>query len=196
MSPTEEQRLIEQARQEPQAFGPLYDRYVAQIYNFAYRLSGDEAQAQDITAVTFEKALRNLRQYQWQGVAFVAWLYRIARNEFIQQQRRRRWLAPLQGWLISAANVEQTAQANEQRDALRQALQRLPDSDRELIVLRFFEELSSSEVAEILACSTANVYVKLHRALARLRQELESSPTAVDPTPAKNKRENYVSKKV
>jgi RNA polymerase sigma-70 factor, ECF subfamily len=196
MSKHGEEQLIEQARQEPEAFARLYDRYVDQIYAFACRLTQDEVLAQDVTAVTFEKALRNLKSYRWQGIPFVAWLYRIARNEAIQQQRRQRWLAPLQGWLISGANVEKTAQAREQQDAVQTALRRLSQGDREVIVLRFFEDLSSAEVATVLGCSTANVYVKLHRALTRLRQELESDQTAVTPTPAKSVREDYVSRKV
>jgi RNA polymerase sigma-70 factor, ECF subfamily len=199
MTKTEEQTLVEQAKRDPEAFGRLYDRYVAQIYAYAYRQTYDDALAQDITAATFEKALRHLPRYRWQGVSFVAWLYRIARNEIIQRHRRERFLAPLRGWLLSAANVEKTAESREQRDAVQAALKRLPAKEREIISLRFYEELSSDEVAEILGCSTNNVYVKVHRALARLRQELETQdfvslrrPNAATST----ERENYVSEKV
>jgi RNA polymerase sigma-70 factor, ECF subfamily len=196
MSKHGEEQLIEQARQEPELFARLYDRYVDQIYAFAYRLTNDEVLAQDVTAVTFEKALRYLKSYRWQGIPFVAWLYRIARNEAIQQQRRQRWLAPLHGWLTSGSNVEKTAQAHQQQDAVHTALRRLSQRDREVIILRFFEDLSSAEVASVLGCSRANVYVRLHRALTRLRQELESDQTAVTPTPAESVREDYVSRKV
>jgi RNA polymerase sigma-70 factor, ECF subfamily len=191
-----ERDLVEQARRDRQAFGVLYDRYVDQIYTFAYRQTNDDALAKDITAITFEKALRHLNRYQWQGTAFIAWLYRIARNEIIQHHRRQRWLAPLRGWLISASNVEKTAQSHEQQDAVQVALQRLPDRDREVIILRFFEDLTSAEVAEVLGCSTTNVYVKLHRALTRLRRELEAGQTAVASSPAETERKSYVSKKV
>ena len=174
MTQTEEERLVEQAKQDPQAFGRLYDRYVDKIYVYVYRQVNDDALAQDITAAAFEKALRGLPRFRWRGVSFAAWLYRIARNEMIQRLRRERFLAPLRGWLLSSANVEKTAETRQQQTELQQALRRLPDKDREIIALRFYEELSSVETAEVLGCSTANVYVRLHRALTRLRQELES----------------------
>lgn len=189
----DEQRLVEQARQDSQAFGALYDRYVDRIYAYATRQSnGDANVAQDITAATFEKALRHIQRYRWQGVSFCAWLYRIARNEAVQQQRRQRFLAPLFGWHAGEApasemRVEKAAQANEQRDELHEALARLPAKDREVITLRFFEELSSAEVAEVLNCSTAQVYVRLHRALGRLRQALEPAPL-----PTQGKVKQYV----
>lgn len=171
----DDQRLIEQARQDSQAFAALYDRYVERIYAYLVRqTAGDSQLAQDITSTTFEKALVHLRSYRWQGVSFCAWLYRIARNELIQHHRRQRFLAPLLSWYRAETQVERTAQVNEQRDELHEALARLPAKDCEVISLRFFEGLSSAEVAEVLNCSTANVYLRLHRALGRLRQELEN----------------------
>jgi RNA polymerase sigma-70 factor, ECF subfamily len=184
----DEQRLVEQARRDSQAFGALYDRYVDRIYAYAAcQSNGDASLAQDITAATFEKALRHIQRYRWQGVSFCAWLYRIARNELAQHHRRQRFLAPLFGWQASEARVEKAAQANEQRDELHEALARLPAKEREIISLRFFEELSSTEVAEVLNCSTAQVYVRLHRALGRLRQELEAAPL-----PPQGKVKHYV----
>jgi RNA polymerase sigma-70 factor, ECF subfamily len=173
MPENEEEALVQRAQEDPQAFGVLYDRYVDRIYTFAWRQKSDKALAQDVTAITFEKALRHLQRYRRQGSSFCAWLYRIARNEIVQHYRRQRFLAPLRGWLLSDSNVERAVQNQERQDALQEALARLPAPDREVIVLRFFEELSSAEVAEILGCSTANVYVRLHRALGRLRREME-----------------------
>jgi RNA polymerase sigma-70 factor, ECF subfamily len=173
MLENEEEALVKRAQQDPQAFGVLYDRYADRIYTFVWRQTTDEALAKDVTATTFEKALRHVRRYRWQGNSFCAWLYRIARNEIVQHYRRQRFLAPLRSWLLSDANVEKAVQNQERQDALQKALARLPAPDREVIVLRFFEELSSAEVAEILGCSTANVYVRLHRALGRLRREME-----------------------
>ena len=183
MPETNDQILVERAQKEPQAFAALYDRYVGRIYAYAYRQTNDEALARDVTSATFEKALRHLRGYRWQGVSFCAWLYRIARNEIIQHHRRRRWLAPLLGQRADIGHVngermpETAVQASERRQELQAALARLSAQDREIVTLRFFEELSSEEVAEILDCSTDNVYVRLHRALKRLRQQLELPAT-------------------
>lgn len=169
-----EQRLVEQAQSEPQAFARLYDHYVARVFKYVYRQVGDEAVAQDVTAVTFEKALRHIRRYEVQGSSFAAWLYRIAHNELMSHYRRQKFLVPLQwlGW-TEGRGAETAVAQSEQNSQLHQALTQLSAKDRDIIHLRYFEELSSEEVAEILGCSTQNVYVRLHRALGRLRQRLE-----------------------
>ena len=174
MTDVDEKALVEQAKRDPQAFGALYDRYVERIYAFAYRRTQDEAAAEDMTSVTFEKALRHIRSYRWQGVSFGAWLYRIARNEVVQHHRRRRFTLPLLQWHVSETNVEASVQTSEQRDAVQAAFARLSEGDQEVLTLRFFEELSSAEVAEVLGCSVQNVYLRLHRALGRLRKHLEA----------------------
>ena len=169
-----EHQLVEQARQDPAAFSVLYDRHVDRIFVYARRLLQDESAAQDVTAVTFEKALRHIRQRGWQGNSFVAWLYRIARNEAISRLRRQKWLSPQQWFGSTELRDTETAVQNRQTSqAIHHALARLRPKDRDIIVLRYLEELSSETVAEILACSPDNVYLRLHRALARLRAELE-----------------------
>ena len=174
MTDVDEKALVEQAQRDPQAFAALYDRYVERIYAFAYRRTQDEAAAEDMTSVTFEKALRHIRSYRWQGVSFGAWLYRIARNEVAQHHRRKRFTLPLLQWHVSETNVEASVQTSEQRDAVQAAFARLSEGDQEVLTLRFFEELSSAEVAEVLGCSVQNVYLRLHRALGRLRKHLEA----------------------
>ena len=174
MTDNVDQRLVEQAQNDSQAFAQLYERYVDRIYAYTYRQSGDEALAADVTATTFEKALRHIRRYRWQGHSFGTWLYRIAHNELIQHHRRERFLSPLRRLWSGREDVERAVLANEQHNALQLALTQLSKADRNVITLRFFEELSSADVAKILGCSTQNVYVRLHRALNRLRQHLEA----------------------
>ena len=179
-----DQQLVEQARQDPTAFGTLYDRYVDRIFAYTARLMQDDTAAQDVTAVTFEKALKHIRQHGWQGEYFAAWLYRIARNEAISRLRRQKWLSPSQllgkQWFGSTElrSTETAVQTRQTKQTIHYALARLRPKDRDIIILRYLEELSSEEVADILACSTDNVYVRLHRALARLRAELEQEMPA------------------
>lgn len=175
--------LVEQAQNDPQAFVGLYDRYFRRIYSFVYMQTYDEALTKDVTASTFEKALLSIGRFRWRGVAFSAWLYRIARNELAQQRRRQR-LRNLFGRDLGRQErqpferaAETAVQAGEQHDRLHKALSKLTTADRELISLRFFDELSSAETAEILGISTSNVYVRLHRALKRLGNELETMET-------------------
>jgi len=170
-----DQFLIEQAKSDPQAFARLYDQYVDRIYRYAYRQTRDEVAAQDITAVTFERALRHIRRFEWRGQSVLAWLYRIARNEAISLQRRRKWLTPWQLGRQTETRATETAVLHHQRyETLHLALARLSAKDREIISLRFFEELSGEEVAEILGCSPNTIYVRLHRALKRLESQLEA----------------------
>ena len=164
--------LVGQARDDPLAFVTLYERYVERIFGFVYRRTHDEMLASDITSATFEKALHSIRRYQWRGISFGAWLYRIARNE-IAQHYRHQIVLPLPTRYPTTLDVEQTVQSNQQRDSLYVALAKLSDSDQELITLRYFETLSNAEVASILGCSVDNVYLRLHRALGRLRKHLE-----------------------
>ncbi|MBK8906240.1 MAG: sigma-70 family RNA polymerase sigma factor [Anaerolineaceae bacterium] len=175
-----EQQLVEQARQDPAAFGALYDRYVDRIFAYTARLLRDEAAAQDVTAVTFEKALKHIRRYEWRGHSFAPWLYRIARNEAMSKLRRQKWLSPKSWFGSTELRATETAvQTRQTHQAIHRALARLRPKDRDIIVLRYLEELSSEDVADILACSPDNVYVRLHRALARLRTELEGDPAAL-----------------
>ncbi|WP_420643837.1 RNA polymerase sigma factor [Candidatus Leptofilum sp.] len=168
-----EKLVVEQARQDPTAFGVLYDHYVDRIFAYTVRLMQDEAAAQDITAVTFEKALRQIRRYEWQAHGFGPWLYRIARNEAMSRLRRQKWLSPSRWFGSTELRATETAvQSRQTNQAIHHALARLRPKDRDIIVLRYLEELPSEDVAKILACSTNTVYVRLHRALDRLRAEL------------------------
>lgn len=173
MSDSNEQKLVEQAQNEPQAFAVLYDRYLTRIFKYVQRQVQDEMVAQDITAVTFEKALRHIRRYEAQGSNFSAWLYRIAHNELMSYYRRQKLLSPLK-WLgkTDGRKTEIAVSQREQYSQLHHALAQLSAPDRDIITLRYLEEIDSEAVAEILGCSTQNVYVRLHRALKRLQRQL------------------------
>jgi RNA polymerase sigma-70 factor (ECF subfamily) len=171
--PEDEHNLITAVQQDPQRFDQLYLRYVERIFAYAYRQTSSRELAQDITANTFEKALAHIGSYRPQGSSPAAWLYRIALNEVRKNYWKQHLLRPLREADASPLNVEQAVQANEQARALWAGLDGLSSADRQLLTLRFYEELSSAEVAQVLGCSTANVYLRLHRALARLRKQMD-----------------------
>lgn len=167
-----EAQLVQRARHDPQAFAALYDHYVERIYAYAQRETGDTAVSQDIVSATFEKALKNLPRYEWRGVSFGAWLYKIARSEIALYYRKQNRFLPLVGRFLSPQRVEATIQQWEQVDEVQMALSRLPKRDQEILRLSFFEELAHEEIGEVLGCSSRNVAVRLHRALKRLRKQL------------------------
>jgi RNA polymerase sigma-70 factor, ECF subfamily len=185
MSVLDEKQLVEQAKSDPRAFARLYDRYLDRIYGYVYRQTGNEMVAQDITAVTFEKALRHIRRHRWQGVSFGAWLYTIARNEIAQHYRQQKRLLD---WQMpephsNGRSPETAVQQQERQQQVHRALDQLNEPDRDILSLRFFEGLDNQEIAQILDCSTDNVYVRIHRALKRLRDRLELLAAAEEVLP-------------
>ena len=174
MSENDERALINQAKRDPKAFGALYRRYVNQIYAYACRRTGSESLAQDITATTFEAAIRNLGEYEYQGSSFLAWLYTLARNKIADHYRRERWLVPIKKLQGSYESPEMKILAEDQKAMIQVALSHLKQKDQDILILRFYDELSSAEVADILGISKDNVYLRLHRALKRLHHALET----------------------
>src|ERR1700682_861204 len=83
-----ERRLVEAAAADRSRFGELYERYVDAIYSFSYHHTGTHQQAEEVTAETFERALKHLPGYRWRGVPYGAFLYRIAASVVSRQRRR------------------------------------------------------------------------------------------------------------
>jgi RNA polymerase sigma-70 factor (ECF subfamily) len=164
--------LAARARHDSAAFGALYDRYVDRIYGYVRRSTRDEATAQDITANTFEKALRGLPRYRPERAPFGAWLYRIAHNELVSHWRRERFLAPWRNVATARDPVTAGVEGRETRMELQRAVARLAPRDRDVLRLRFYEDLTSAEVAAVLNCTRNSVYVRVYRALKRLEQAL------------------------
>lgn len=172
----DEQSLVELARTDPSAFAELYRRHVQAVHAFALRRTGSPDDADDITAVTFEKALRSLHRYDHRRGAFVAWLYRIATNEIIDQARRRaRQHAPRGQAALRLLQPDRPPAADQVDDpdpALRRALDRLPDRANTILSLRFVAGLEPAEIAAHLGISNNHCAVLTHRALAALRAAL------------------------
>jgi RNA polymerase sigma-70 factor (ECF subfamily) len=104
-TPTDDAALVAAAQADPAAFAALYNRYYPQIYRFAQRRTGDPTLAEDVAAETFLAAFKSLPRYEWRGIAFSAWLYRIAATVIAGQHRRNGTLAqvPLENTLYPLA---------------------------------------------------------------------------------------------
>lgn len=173
MQPESETILIERAKSDPEAFAELYRRYVDRVYAYLLRRTEDEMLAQDITAGTFERALCALPEYEDRGLSILAWFYTIARNLLTSHQRRRKWLR-LRTDVPSPLKLEWLIERDEQVATLRVALAQLSARDREILLLRFFEDLPNAEIAAVLGCRVDAVYVRLHRALRRLEKRYQA----------------------
>ncbi len=177
----EEHALIERARHgDRSAFGELYDRYVDDIYRFVAFRVGDEDVAEDVPSDVFVRAMIALPRYEPRQ-AFLAWLYRIARNAVIDRSRqasRRVETAltePMAETLVASSregDPEFSAVARERRERLRAALSTLNADQQDVLVLRFIAGLSAEEVAAVLRKRASAVRGIQMRGLRVLRKSL------------------------
>ncbi len=164
--------LIKKAQKNPEQFGPLYNKYHEQIFRYIYQRMDDIELAHDITAQVFIKALLNITKYEYRGVPFSSWLYRIAKSELYQSFRDKKAERTIN---IDAINVVaiideiESDETEENKKHLLDSLSLLKEKDIQLIELRFFEKRSFKEMGEILELTENNAKVKTFRALEKLK---------------------------
>ena len=176
--------LVEAAKRDPSQFDALYRRYLAQVYSFAYYELGDHHEAEDATERTFLAALAGLDRFEDRArpadgadaSTFRVWLFRIARNAIANQRRHRRRhpTDPLEAAHVipAATNVEQAVVRRDEAAAAWRAIGRLPADRRRAIILRFVDDMSTTDIASVLGRSEGAVRVLLHRALRAVGRDL------------------------
>ena len=180
----EEEKLIRAAKKVQDGpnrpFGKLYEAYVPKVKTYFLSRLDDSTLAEDLTAKTFEKALNGLESFQWQGVPFSSWLFTIARNVFFDHLRGQRGkhkislesTRPIKGDLPTQF---EELQEQEEKEWLNKALFKIPEREREIIYLKFYEGLTNRAIAKTTGLSETNVGTILYRTLRKLRRELKSS---------------------
>ncbi len=165
------------AQADRSAFDTLYRRYLDRVYAYAFYQLGDHHDAEDATERTFLAAMRALPAFRDEGATFRAWLFRIAHNTVANahRSRARRRADPLpEPFDRPAPDADPAglvARADELRTVLR-AVAALSEDRRQVILLRFVDGLSSSEIGQVLDRSAGAVRVLLHRALRDLAERL------------------------
>ena len=173
----DEQLIIDRAKGgEAEAFGLLYDHYLPPIYRFVlFRVSHRE-EAEDITHQTFLKAWERIEQYEPQGYSFGSWLYRIARNTVIDTHRKSISHVDINEVTAHLA-IEQTQSdfldMKIEWEMLLTAIGKLKEIEQEVLFLRFVEDLSHQEAAEVVGKSEGAVKLVQHRALRNLKSILK-----------------------
>jgi RNA polymerase sigma-70 factor (ECF subfamily) len=181
----DERSLVERARSDPEAFGLLYDRYVAGVYRFARSRLPDDAAAEDVTAEAFLKALRGLGSYRDQGRPFGCWLYRIAGNVVADHFRHEPASLQLGDHLPSGGvSTEEQAIRNDEIGRVWYAVEKLPAQQRMAMILKFRDDRSLPEVGALMGKSEAAAKLLIYRAMVRLRSELARVPELHAPAPA------------
>jgi RNA polymerase sigma-70 factor (ECF subfamily) len=155
-----------------QSFDALYRDSARDLYAYVRTLLGDDASAEDVTALAFERAYRRRSSFDERRGSRRGWLFGIARNAALDELRRRRRAAPLVGELSDAraSAPEEEGDLAIRRTTVRAALAALPARDRELVALKFHGGLTNAELAAVLGTSETNAATRVHRAVTKLRK--------------------------
>ncbi len=169
----DEARLIEAAKRDRNAFAALYDRYFDQIYSYCFYHTGRRQAAEDLASETFRRALEGIEDFEWRGIPYSAWLYKVASNLMAKERRRPAWIE-LPEPVASPAEDDPERQwlKREQGEELHAAVRRLPVDQREAVLLKFAARLRNKEIAAIMSRSEGAVKLLLFRAVHGLRRRL------------------------
>ncbi len=172
----DERLLVEAAQKDPARFAELYEINFERVYAYAVRRVGNRAEAEDLTADVFHQALANLKRFEWRGIPFAAWLFRIAANLISDRwQRAGREVADDSGQIESAQVSPVEIEEVERRATLYRLVDTLPEEQRRVVVLRFVEQKSIKEVAQQIRKTEGAVKQLQFRALSNLRARMEGA---------------------
>lgn len=171
--------LISRAQEDPESFGLLYERYVENIYNYIYYRTSNHHDAEDLTARTFYRALKHFPRYVDRGAPFSAWLYRIAHNVVANwhRDRSRRQFVPFDDLVLTIMQrkgPDAVAEESDDQESLLQAVQRLPSERQQLLILKFIEQMSNIEIAQVMGRTEGAIKSLYHRTLVALREDFAS----------------------
>lgn len=171
----EEHLIIEAAKSDPNHFAPLYDKYYKQIFGYLYQRMDDKDTAFDLTAQVFLKALTNIGKYEFKGVPFASWLYRIAHSELMQlfrEQKNKRVINADIGDLRFICEESQEFYLEEYIPLLKKVISELDPEDLQMVELRFFERRAFKEIGEIMDITENNAKVRMYRILEKLKKAI------------------------
>lgn len=185
MDKSREKELLARCLTDPEAFGEIYDENFDAIFRYVQHRVADVALAEDLTAQAFHKAMRKLGRFRWQGVSITAWLYRIAGNEvnsYLRKlYRRKKYEGP---WVEHYEPVDVNSPDRELSDAesevekhalflgLNKQIKKLDPQDQTILTLRYFEQKSYGEIADILGKREGTMRMRASRALDKLKRLL------------------------
>ena len=172
--------LVELAqRGDTEAFGQLYDHYITGIFRFIYARVGTTQLAEDLAAETFLRALRSLHTFQWRGKDFGAWLTVIARNLTNDHYKARRTRSEFSSDALPerpdpGRGPEEDTLASLSNEELLEAVASLPTDQRDCVLMRFVQELSIAETAQVLGRSEGAIKQLQLRAVRSLAKVLKA----------------------
>ena len=169
-----EESVLAESKRNPKAFDVIYTRYYKRIFVFIHHRVGDKQTSADITQQVFLNALVNLGKYQFRGLPFSSWLFRIAINEcnrYFRNSKRMRLVVIEEASMIQLYEeliADNTKEELYQR--LPDILQKLQPAELQFIELRYFEERPFKEIGDIFEITETHAKVKTYRVIDKIKK--------------------------
>lgn len=175
--PNEERLLVKRAKKNNKHFGKLYTKYKDKIFGYILKKVNSPDVAEDLTSVTFEKALKNINHFQWQGISFGSWLFKIARNTVydhfrVSKEDRKYTLDDRENNEEDKRSLEAQILHDEKELDLFRAISQFDKEDQYLLYYKYFVGLQNTQIADKTGLSDGNVATKLFRLRKKLRKIL------------------------
>ena len=166
------EELIKQAKAgDETALTRLYNDFYAPVYRYLYFRARDRAEAEDLAQETFLRFFQTLQKYQYRGTTPLAFLFRIARKILIDTGRRKKnWVQFSELFGKNEEPRENPTEQRENAEMVRMALKELPEAEQEAVTLCYINDLSYSEIAQLIGKNEEAVRQAVSRALKRLRE--------------------------
>ena len=170
---TDEQIMEAVKNGDLQVASLLFDRYNKKLFNFLACMCQDRELAEDLTQNVFLRMIRYRNSYR-DGMKFQSWIYQVARNVFSDHyqanKNRKSDFVAIEKISEGIMDINEEKQQDEKEQMLQRSMSLLNEEQRELLVLTRFQHLKYEEVAVMMETSVANIKVKVHRAIAKLRE--------------------------
>jgi RNA polymerase sigma-70 factor (ECF subfamily) len=172
-----DEELMSQVRNGvSEMLGVLFDRYQVPLFNFFYKMTGNRPVSEDLVQEVFFRILKYRQTYR-PNTPFRAWMYGIARNARVDSFRKRRPEVSLEPEVEPAIVPVDSAEQRQEIQLLYQALLRMPEEKKEVLILSRFQGLKYEEIAQLLGCEVNTVKTRVHRALQELREVFHRNDT-------------------
>lgn len=157
------------------AAGELFDEYYPRLYRYSLGKLSHPLDAEDVAAETFARVLKDIGKFRWKGGGFEAWIFRIAANLIVDRVRDRSRVEPVRDSADgpSTWTTEELFLSSEDARIVRSAVEKLPDDQREVLLLRFAGGLAAKETGDVMGRNANAVRQLQFRALAALREHLK-----------------------
>lgn len=180
LSKEKQKKLLTKDKLTKKDFDMLYRTYHDKVYNFTLKRVSDPHTAEDLTGEIFEKIVKSLEDFKWQGITVSAWIFRVARNQVIDFYRKNNKykgnvsLDEVSNFIESKSEsalemmIDDEVQIN-----LYNAIREFKDQDQYLIYYKYFEQMNNKKIAQIMGMTETNIGTRLHRVRKKLKKYLK-----------------------